>query len=468
MNVFFMVSENSLAVNILPFMLIVGLLAIYSFDKLIYLVVFFAPLSIELSYFKPGIGFNMYLPTEPLLLGVLILFLLKVIQEQKFERRILLHPVSFAIYINLAWLIITTLTSSMPVVSLKFILARLWFLAAFYFLMTKIFLDRKNFEQYVWLYLSGFLIVVVYTIIRHTGYGLLNKHAAHFVATPFYNDHTSYGAALAMFLPFATLFSLSREYSKGLRIFSTFILIFLFLAFILSYSRAAWLSMIAAVAVLIVMKLKIRFSTLAITSIIVLGIVFSFQHEIVNYLEKNSGESSSNLTEHFTSMGNISSDASNLERLNRWRSAVLMFNERPVFGYGPGTYMFQYGKYQLKKDRTVISTNAGDAGNAHSEYLGPLSESGVAGLLSFLLIIITVLFTGIRTWGRLKNYRLKSLVLSAVVGLVTYYVHGFLNNFLDTDKLSAPFWGFTAIIVAIDIISREEPVGAGKLEKELS
>src|SRR5690554_2421690 len=459
-----MVRYDSMAVNILPFMLVFILLAIFSFDKLIYLIVIFSPLSIELSYFKPGLGINMFLPTEPLLFGVLILFLLKVISEQKFERRILLHPVSIAIYLNLFWIFITTLTSSMPVVSLKFFLARIWFLAAFYFLMSKIFLDRKNFEKYVWLYLSGLLIVVVYTIIRHPGYGLLNKHAAHFVATPFYNDHTSYGAALAMLLPFPAWFALSRVYTVRVRFFSSIIFMILFIAFILSYSRAAWLSMMVAVAVLIIMKLRIRFRTIVITAIVALGIIFSFQHEIVNYLEKNSGESSSNLTEHFTSMGNISSDDSNLERLNRWRSAILMFQERPVFGYGPGTYMFQYGKYQLKKDRTIISTNAGDAGNAHSEYLGPLSESGVGGLLTFLLIIISVLYTGIKTWGRLKDYRLRGIVLASVMALVTYYIHGFLNNFLDTDKLSAPFWGFTAIIVAIDIISREEQLITDKKE----
>ncbi len=56
-------------------------------------------------------------------------------------------------------------------------------------------------------------------------------------------------------------------------------------------------------------------------------------------------------------MTNISSDASNLERINRWDCAISMFKERPFFGYGPGTYMFQYAKYQLKKNRTIISTN---------------------------------------------------------------------------------------------------------------
>jgi putative inorganic carbon (hco3(-)) transporter len=124
--------------------------------------------------------------------------------------------------------------------------------------------------------------------------------------------------------------------------------------------------------------------------------------------------------------------------------------------------MFQYAKYQLKKDRTIISTNAGDGGNAHSEYLGPLSESGVLGLLTFLLLIGTVMYTAIHTWSRLTDSRLKGIVLAAIIGLVTYYVHGFLNNFLDTDKLSAPFWGFTAMIVAIDLYSRRENKPAQK------
>ncbi len=38
----------------------------------------------------------------------------------------------------------------------------------------------------------------------------------------------------------------------------------------------------------------------------------------------------------------------------------------------------------------------------------------------------------------------------SLLGLITYFAHGFLNNFLDTDKLSVPFWGFIAIIVALE------------------
>ncbi len=443
-----------MVLNILPVLLGVALLVIFSFDKLIWVAVFAAPLSVELSRILPGFGFDMYLPTEPILFGILILFLLKVIHERRFDKKILLHPVSLAIYLNLFWIFITSLTSSMPLVSFKFLLARIWFLVAFFFLTAKIFSEGKKMEQYVWLYLAGFLVVIFYAIFRHWGYGLLNKQAAHYVVVPFYNDHTSYGAALAMYLPFTVFFALSGQYAQKVKTIALIITGILFVAFVLSYSRAAWLSMMVALVVLAIIKLKIRFQPIFITAVVFLALVFSFQTQIVMYLERNSDESSSNLTEHFSSMTNISTDASNLERLNRWSCALRMFEERPVFGYGPGTYMFQYAKYQLKKDRTIISTNAGDGGNAHSEYLGPLSESGILGLVTFLILIITVLYTGIHTWTRLNDSRLKGIVLAAIIGLVTYYVHGFLNNFLDTDKLSVPFWGFTAMIVAIDLYSR--------------
>ncbi len=36
-------------------------------------------------------------------------------------------------------------------------------------------------------------------------------------------------------------------------------------------------------------------------------------------------------------------------------------------------------------------------------------------------------------------------------GLLTYIVHGVLNNYLDTDKASSLFWGFIAIMVVMDL-----------------
>jgi hypothetical protein len=44
----------------------------------------------------------------------------------------------------------------------------------------------------------------------------------------------------------------------------------------------------------------------------------------------------------------------------------------------------------------------------------------------------------------------RNIVIGSLIGLITYIAHGFLNNFLDMDKIATPFWGFMAIIVALE------------------
>jgi O-antigen ligase len=210
------------------------------------------------------------------------------------------------------------------------------------------------------------------------------------------------------------------------------------------------------------MKLRIKFWLVFIIMATVITGYIQFQDSIVRELERNRQDSSENFTEHIQSMTNISSDASNLERLNRWSSAWQMFEARPFLGWGPGTYMFQYAPFQKHSETTVISTNLGDAGNAHSEYLGPLCESGVLGLVSFLLIMIFILHTGMTLYYKLDDDRLKMLVMSMLLGLITYFIHGILNNFLDTDKVSVPFWGFCAGIIAIDIYQKKRTLSSAK------
>jgi hypothetical protein len=61
------------------------------------------------------------------------------------------------------------------------------------------------------------------------------------------------------------------------------------------------------------------------------------------------------------------------------------------------------------------------------------------------------LITGFRVYNNLDDKRLKQIVLFLILGFITYLMHGTLNNFLDTDKASALFWGFTAVFVSLDI-----------------
>lgn len=432
---------------LLPIALAIGLLALFSLDKLVLLIVFCTPLSINLTDIGLGVGIS--LPTDPLLFGAMLIFLIKLLLEGKFDRKITRHPVTVAIIINVAWIGLTTLTSEMPVVSLKFFVSRLWYIITFYFLATQLFRKQNNIKWFVWLYAAAFTIVIIYTIVHHYMYGFLEQ-PAHWVMSPFYNDHTSYGAILAMFYPLLVGFAIKGDNSRSTKIIIWVLVGLYSLALVLSYTRAAWVSLIGAMGIMVIMLLRIRFITVALIGIGVIGVFLAFQTQIYMQLEKNRQDSSADFGEHVQSITNISSDASNLERLNRWGSAWRMFKERPFVGWGPGTYMFQYAPFQLASERTIISTNMADRGNAHSEYIGPLAEQGLFGTLSFLLIVITVCYTAVMTYFRVDDTQTKLLIMVLFLGLITYLIHGLLNNFLDTDKASAPFWGFVAALVAID------------------
>ena len=433
---------------LLPLVVVVLLMYIFALDKLLLLITFLTPLAVVLRNMDIGLGVS--LPTEPLMFGVLVIFFLKIFSGFRYDKKALTHPISITIFISLSWLLISTFTSEMLIVSIKFFLSRLWFVVPFFFVGIILFKKFDNIKKFIWLYVISLVGVIFYTLINHSQYGF-DEETGHWVMTPFYNDHTAYGAVLAMFIPVILGFSLNKNSTRSHRIIAFSVFILLIIAVIFSYSRAAWVSLVFALGIYILIRLKVRFSWIAAVFVVLVIMFFSFQHQIIDTLERNEQDSSTNFVEHIKSIYNISSDASNLERINRWQAAIRMFNERPFLGWGPGTYQFLYAPFQRSKEKTIISTNAGDLGNAHSEYIGPMAEQGVLGLITVLLIIIYSVITALKIYKKSVDQEVRLISMLMLMGLITYFVHGLLNNFLDTDKASVPVWGFLAIIVALDI-----------------
>lgn len=438
--------------NLVPAALLVILLALFSLDKLMLLVVFLTPLAINLQHLEGGLGLS--LPTEPIIFGIMIIFILKQLHQSTFDKNVMSHPITISIIVYLTWIFITTITSELPVVSLKFLISRLWYILVFYFLGIQLFKDYSNIKKFIWLYVTAFILVIFYTIYNHSLYGF-EKAPANYVMSPFYNDHTIYGAMLAMFFPAVLFFTVNKKYSAIIKFMATIVLGIFVVALILSYTRAAWLSMAVAAVVYVVLLLRIRFNFILFVATCLAIVALAFQTEIKLSLEKNRQDASKDFDKNIQSISNISTDASNLERLNRWAAAFRMFEARPVFGWGPGTYTFVYAPFQQAQDKTIISTNLGNGGNAHSEYLGPLSEAGVLGIVTFVAIVICVLSAGFRLYYTISETEMRRLVLVLLLGFVTYIVHGGINDFLDTDKASVPFWGFIAMLVAIDVYHRK-------------
>ena len=430
---------------------------LYKTEFFFYLIAFIIPFSIELRELTPSITFGFSLPSELMLAALMLVFLLKLLIDSDFPATIRKQSITLAIFFYLFWLFFTSITSTMPVVSFKFLLAKLWLIVPSYFFFAQL-LHRKIRAAVTFFlsYASGLCIVVLITTYKHLAMADIRK-VAYWIMSPYYNDHTAYGAILAFFIVILAVIPFIKSLPKWQRIYSFLLLIPILFGFYLSYSRAAWLSVIVAIGMAGLMLLKIRMRTVAVGSVILIGLFFVFKDDIISQMNKNTQESASgDFGKHVKSITNISSDASNVERLNRWVAVFGMFNEKPIVGFGPGTYQFQYAPYQKHTYRTIITTNAGTGGNAHSEYLGPLAETGIIGTLSVLFLLFAVFGTGIHTYRKAKNQELKMLVFLSILALTSYFFHGLLNNFLDTEKLAVPVFAAMAVIAACNGLVREE------------
>lgn len=456
-----MLSRDVYWLFLLPLTGLVMALFILKFETGLLVTALLTPFAVDFAL-MPGMELSM--PVEPMMILFSLMFIFRVLVEPGYDRRILRHPVTIAIFAMLAWMVVTSATSQLPAISFKYFAARLWFVIPFFFAAVHFFQNTQRIRQLVFCYGLSLAVVIIISTVKTLG-NFHDLQTLHRVMRPFYNDHTAYGCVIALFTPIAFHYMLragdkpDKNTGKGsmwLRPVLVSAMVLLLIGLFFSYSRAAWISVIGAIGVYLAIRMGIKVRWMVLLFALGTSLFFVYQSDVLYKLGKNKQDSSYDLSGQVKSISNISTDASNLERLNRWASAMRMFKERPVFGCGPGTYQFLYASYQRSYQLSVISTNSGNRGNAHSEYIGPLTEQGVPGALLILSIFLATFATGVHVYRKAVHPETARLALAFTLSLLTYYIHGIFNNFLDTDKLSVPFWAFTAAVVALDVFAEKK------------
>lgn len=442
-------------VFLIPVAIAVLLLSIYKTEKFILLTGALAPLSVNVNDIGGGLG--LALPTEPLIIWIFCLLCMRFFMQGKANLTPLKHPVVLLVIGYTAWLWLSSVYSSMPLVSFKFSLARTWYIVVFFIGSIYLFRKMQNIHYFFSALVFCTLILVIYTLIQHAAYGFI-RSASYGISWPFFPDHGMYAAAIAFcvsILVFYTFNGAVFGIKPGWAPLLGFFLVVLLLGIVVSYTRATWLSLIAALGVYVLLRFRIKFYwiMLALVSVSAYGIIN--QDTLLYNLEANKQGSSDELEGHVKSVSNITTDPSNLERINRWKCAARMVSERPVFGFGPGTFVFQYGPFQQSSEMTIISTNTGDLGDAHSEYFSAMSETGFPGMALWVGITLLTMATAFRVIYRTEDRKIKITALMALLGLVTYHTHAFLNNYSQYDKIAVPLWTFSAVIVVLDLQKKD-------------
>ena len=441
---------------IFPLAILITWTALRNLERFLFLTAFLIPLSASIK--DLGLGYGASLPGEALVALAAIVLTLNWLRAPTWPKDFLLHPISLLIALQLIWITITTLNSTHPEVSIKFLISRLTYLTVFYLGFGHLFRNPSHIVRFVWAYLLGLLPVIIFSLVKMSGYTFSRKFSPD-MARPFFDDHTLLGACIAMLLPIALLLWWHRhQFLPRARHLTAIVLLGATLGLIFSFSRAAWMSIIAAILFAIVLRFRIHWLYILLSLSILTTILYTNRDTIIARMERNEAASGEDVLQTAKSVTNLNTDESNTERLNRWASALRMSQDRPCMGFGPGTYEREYGPYQISRQMTRISTKRGDRGDAHSEYLTPLTEQGWPGLLIHLILLGTIFTTGMRATYRATTAYTRRIATAILLGLLTYLIHGFVNSFLDLDKAATLIWSFAAILLTLDLHTRKPSV----------
>ncbi len=123
-------------------------------------------------------------------------------------------------------------------------------------------------------------------------------------------------------------------------------------------------------------------------------------------------------TETLTSMG---------FRMNAWENTLALIRERPVFGYGTGSF----GAVYSERVRQRYDDWRGDPGtDPHNQYLMILTENGLVGLAAFLAVIVLAFRASIRSPDGYRWIALGALLAWSLTSLFNSHFRTFPEGHL--------------------------------------
>jgi O-antigen ligase len=433
-----------------PGVLLAAAYVAYNDLKLTWLLAFvLLPASVSLSQITDSAAIA--IPSDFIAIGLLFALLLKGRTIRRELGPAWTHPILLAIGLRIVWMLFTSATSEMPVVSIKFWLNNLWFTAGFLVFSILVF-KRKPDWWNRWIYAAIPLLVLVLLVIigQHALAGFSFK-ASYTVVKPFFHEKTSYAASIAVFVTSFTILACMAKIGTWRWAILWAMAGLSSLAVVLSFTRGAWLGVIAGLGVWVLLKYWRRLKVPFLLGLGVGGLVLWLNLSQGVSLSNDDGQHDKRtLSDHLNSVFDTKTNLSNRERINRWVAAIGMAQARPWVGWGPGTYQFQYAPFQWSKYKTWVSTNRGDVGTAHNEFLLASAEQGWLGGVLFALLLVVTLGSGCRGYLRADADWKRGAYAIAIAGLLTFYMHSFVNNFLDMDKVNIPIYTCMALIVALD------------------
>jgi O-antigen ligase len=415
--------------------------------QLFWLLLLLLPLSTEINI-TPSLGLDF--PDELIMMLLTGLFLVQLIhQPRSFPIHVLKHPIFLIIVLQLCWMLVCTYYSQNSVLSLKFFLAKIWYIVPFVVLPQYYIQQQSEFKKIALLLLLPMSLVVIQCLIRHALFNFSFEGIKQ-TLSPFFRNHVNYSAMLVCLMPIIwymkKLTSNNHKYYKWLTIGLIVGLVALFFA----YSRGAWVALILGILTAFIIYKKWMLKVMMMATIIIallIGWLASNQHYVQFAPNYEQTIFHSNLGEHLSSTTSLK-DLSNAERFYRWVAGAKMFAAKPITGFGPNTFYDYYKNYAVDVFKTYVSNNP-EHSSVHNYFLLMALEQGFIGLLLFCILLFSVLMYAQQLYHQLQHQLYKTVAIAIGVIIAMIATINMMSDMIETDKIGGLFWLCVGVLIVL-------------------
>ena len=246
-----------------------------------------------------------------------------------------------------------------------------------------------------------------------------------------YVDHAHYAGLMEMLIPIPLILGWSRLFGRTARWILVSAAVIMASSLFLSRSLGGIIAFVGEIFVLFILLFRERgFSALRSMILLIVGLSTAIILLQPSQLQQR-------LSEAMEAPGRADAGI----RVMIARDSLRMIRERPILGYGAGTFPEAFPAFMSFP--TNLTINA-----AHNDYIQMFVETGVVGLVLLLAFIVLLYWEGIRSFGDWRHDIRGSMALAAVVGCSGLLLHSFSDFNLQVPANAALFFVLAAVAVA--------------------
>ena len=436
----------------LPFALLAVLFFSQNLRYLFFALLFVIPLSTE---FSVTATLSTDLPDEPMMLMLAgSLFLMLLLKPSLLPKELMKSSLVLLLLLQLIWMLVTVLFSHETWLSIKYCLAKTWFLLAFViggliFLRTKD--DLKLASKAL---IFSMLIPVFISLVRHAPKGF-SFESINSTLDPFFRNHVNYSALIVCLFPI--LFVWYHFSGKAIRKWVLVCMVIFLVALFFAYSRGAWLCLVTGLITWLAVKYRFLLSLIFAALLIAAASLFWLMQND-NYLkfapDFNTTTQHTDFNEHLEATYTLK-DMSTMERFYRWIAGLRMLNEEKMHGFGPNSFTIYYKDYTVSAFKTWVSSNE-EKSSVHNYFLLIAIEQGLPGLIILTALFIYMFVVALKAYHTLHDPFERSLAMLCAVILSMIITLNLLSDLIETDKVGSLYFIILGLLIRLQVKVNEQ------------